>query len=390
MGVSTAQAKSNRRSRTAKLPNERVAFTGRLSSLSRDEARCLVEQHGGVVAPTVTRDTTLLVVGAQRLPLAKSGRLTRNLRRAYRLQQQGVQLAIVDEQQWLARLDDRSPNEQHYSLLQMAEIVGVSARRIRAWVQMGLLAPHQVRGSLIWFDYSQVSAARTLARLQSRHARPGRFRRSIQQLVRLMPHHASVLDRLVHLQFNGPLLWRDDHGALLDPSGQLYFDFQEDQQPSVPFVPAEDVVDHFEYACQAESQGQLTEAEAAYRRALRVHGDHPDLYFNLGNVLSGLRRYAEAAVCYRQALQLEPAYAEAWNNLGVALGEMNQLDQACQAFQEALRLDPTYADALYNLADALDLSQRSAEARRYWQTYLRYDRTSLWARYALLRVNQRE
>ncbi len=46
-----------------KLAGETVLFTGSLNTLSRDEAKKIVKEHGGTIATSVTRSTTLVVVG---------------------------------------------------------------------------------------------------------------------------------------------------------------------------------------------------------------------------------------------------------------------------------------------------------------------------------------
>src|SRR6516162_4216987 len=87
----------------APLLGQKVAFTGKLASMSLAEARDLVVACGAQWTPTVTDDTTMLVVGQDRLPLRKDGRLTRNLQTARRLQHT-AHIAIVNEADWLAGL----------------------------------------------------------------------------------------------------------------------------------------------------------------------------------------------------------------------------------------------------------------------------------------------
>lgn len=389
MVVGSAVRESRKYQDGSELRGQRIAFAGRLSSLSRAEVRQLVEHHGGTAMRSVTRNTTLLVVGQRQLPLARSGRLSRNLRRAYRLRQQDVPLQIEEEYVFLTRLQGGASqvgSTRLFSVLEIASIVGVSGRRLRTWLEMGLIEPTHQRDGIQWFDYRQLAAVRTLCSLHRNCTSSGRFRRSIKHLAKLLPQQATSLNRLVNVQFNGPLLWRNDGGQLRDFSGQLHFDFADEREHSVPFVPRPEVVDCFEVACQAEADGRLDDAEAAYRRALLSDGDNVDIHFNLGNVLVSLKRYDQAMECYRRTLQLEPKYVEAWNNLGVALGELRRLDEACDAFRSALQLDPAYADALYNLADALDRANRPTEARRYWLAYLKHDRESSWGRFAWLRA----
>ena len=60
----------------------RVSITGRLASMSRDEACARIAAAGGQYDATPSADTALLVVGQGGPPLGEDGRLTRSLRAA--------------------------------------------------------------------------------------------------------------------------------------------------------------------------------------------------------------------------------------------------------------------------------------------------------------------
>ena len=51
---------------------------------------------------------------------------------------------------------------------------------------------------------------------------------------------------------------------------------------------------------------RYTEAEAAYREAIRLGPADASTHSNLGNVLYALERYAEAEAAYREAIRLDP------------------------------------------------------------------------------------
>src|SRR4029450_2633595 len=59
-----------------------VAFTGRLACMTRAEAFELVRSHGGTPSQTVTRQTTVLVVGELGWSLLDDGRPSNKLSRA--------------------------------------------------------------------------------------------------------------------------------------------------------------------------------------------------------------------------------------------------------------------------------------------------------------------
>ena len=84
-----------RDSRAEGLLERRVAFTGRLVSMSRAAAARLVEARGGSVARSVSRSTDLLVLGAAGRPLGRDGRPTRKLARAEALAGRGDKVLAV-------------------------------------------------------------------------------------------------------------------------------------------------------------------------------------------------------------------------------------------------------------------------------------------------------
>src|SRR5262245_1145481 len=86
------------------LKNKQVAFTGRLASMTRKEAVHLVNAYGGAFAPSVSRRTSVLVVGQEGWPLRKDGRLSSKLQSARALQRAGAAILILSEEELLLRL----------------------------------------------------------------------------------------------------------------------------------------------------------------------------------------------------------------------------------------------------------------------------------------------
>lgn len=386
----TRLPKQGRLANPAALAGQQIVFTGRLATLSRGAAYELVARHGGVAQRSVSAQTTLLVLGQGDWPLLQSGRLTRNLRTARRLQAEGRPLAIVDEYALLAclGLEDRNDGaSRRFTLLELASIVGVSAARARCWVAAGLLSPREVKGGVEWFDYQQLSSARLLARFDANETSRRRLRRSLRQLARLLPDRARLLAELSQADAEGRLLWRNESGQLLDGAGQIHFDFNQAGESSVQWTPRPDTTtDWFAQGVAAEDEGNLNAAVAAYREAAAANPADADAWFNLGNVLTATQQYDEAIASYEKSLELNATHAEAWNNLGAALAGAGRYDEACRAFESAVEISPLYGDAHYNLADALDLLGNSQAACQHWRAYLRGDCDSDWADYARLRL----
>jgi tetratricopeptide (TPR) repeat protein len=346
--------------------NERVAFAGRLASLTATDAATLVQAHGGRCVPRVTRSTTLLVVGQDGLPLRRDGRLNSQLEKAQSLRRNGC-LTILTEAEFLTRLGkDTGAGHQHLTTAQLCQVLQVTGRRIRSWVRLGLIQPRETNDGVHYFDFQQVSRAKTLWNLVRAGVRPERIRRSLEQLHEWLP---EASDTLAILEADGQLLVRLGEGRLAEPSGQGLFDFEREASPEVMSVTtdSQSAEEWFQTGCDHEEAGRWEEAARAYQTALLVGGPDANACFNLGNVLYAMEEHGRAAERFRQAVEMEPRWPEAWNNLGNALANLKQADDAQAAFEKALKLSPGYADAHRNLAIVLEEVGRRQEAQKHWR-----------------------
>lgn len=378
---------------TQLLAGECVAITGNLASMTQAEAADLVTRHSGRFSHSVTADVTLLVVGRQGWPLARSGKLSRKLRQAHRLQYAGAKLAIYDEHQFLQRLGGADHNDcfrSLYDLAELSDLLHVPGRQLRHWVKIGLLVPAEMSNGLPRFDFVQVAGAKTLSRLICEGATPARLRRSLRQWSRMAPDRRTTDAAWALFERWGRLLSRNARDQLIDPAGQLHFDFQDEtMQPLMPLPPHEETpIDGFTRGYALEQAGQFDLAAEAYGQALKHGGPVSEVCFNLGNVLLELGRPEDAIERYRQAIELDSEHAAAWNNLGVALAALGRVSEAVAAFHGALDAAPEYADAHYNLADTLAESGRGLEAARHWHTYLKCGGDGERADYARRQLGQ--
>jgi tetratricopeptide (TPR) repeat protein len=110
------------------------------------------------------------------------------------------------------------------------------------------------------------------------------------------------------------------------------------------------------------AKGQLDEAIAEYREAIRLTKDNPEAHYNLGNALRTKGQLDEAIAEYREAIRLKKDYARAHNNLGNALYDKGRLDEAIAELREAIRLNKDFPEAHYNLGIALREKGRLDEA----------------------------
>ncbi len=357
------------------LKGKQVAFTGRLASMTRKQAASLLAAHGAVFAQGVTRQTSALVVGQEGWPLDKNGRLTAKLQKARKL----PTINILGEAEFLGRLgNDGEGIHRLFTLAQLSSLLKVPGRKIRAWIDAGLILPVDQANGLCYFDFQQVVGAKTLCELAQAGVSTERLRRSLRQLRQWLGEAGQPWHQLALLEKNGQILMRWAEG-LVEPSGQGQFDFTAAEN-LLPAMPTRTAADWFDLGCRHEEAARLDQAADAYRQALLQGGPDAVVSFNLANVLYALGRLDQACERFYQVLELDRHHAEAWHNLGTVLGQLQKYEEATQALQQAIALG--YADAYYNLADLLDEQGRSLEAQPYWQAFLRHDPGGPWARYA--------
>jgi tetratricopeptide (TPR) repeat protein len=337
---------------------------------------------------SVTRRTTLLIVGQESWPLRKDGSISRNLQKARRFQDD-KSLAVISEAEFLGRLGLGSTSSgQQLSTAELSKILGVSGERIRNWVRRGLVKPEATVEGVHYFAFRQVSWAKTLCDFAQAGVPPARIRRSLEQLRHWLPDVEEPLAQLAVLERDGQLLIRSEEGQLCELTGQGVFDFADEPVAStIQATSGPSTAAHwFELGCEQEAAGRTQEAAHAYRQALVLGGADARTCFNLGNVVYALGRPDEAIERYRQALEIDRSHVAAWNNLGNALAERGDRGEAVACFQRVLELNPQCPDAHYNLADALEEMGRRKEALRHWQAYARHDPSSPWGRYARQRL----
>lgn len=372
--------------RQGELDGATVAITGRLASMTHEEAALRIARAGGRFVTTPTPETDLLVVGEGGPPLGDDGAITQKLARARALLEDGSRLLVVGEDDFLARLglqEKRADLHRLYTTAQLARILGVPTGDIRSWVRHGLIHPARTVNRLCWFDFQQVAAARRLQDLKRAGVSAARIRRSLEQVEQWLPDAPRILAQLERLERKEKLVVRLEDGRLAEANGQLFLPFDafgpgDDRTPTIP-LPRDGEGDWFEVGARAEEEGHLENAAYAYRRALAEGPRRAEVCFNLGNVLYALERTEEAAQRFREATELEPDYVEAWNNLGNALSSLNLLGDAVTAYQRALGFAPDYADAHFNLAETFATLGHVDRARTHWLRYLEHDPNSSWA-----------
>lgn len=95
-----------------------------------------------------------------------------------------------------------------------------------------------------------------------------------------------------------------------------------------------------------EQVGKHAEAEAEYRVALALDGQHPIALDNFATLLRDQQRWEEAIEVYRARLRLEPDRAETLRRIGQCFNRLDRLPEALENYNRALALEPDNATAL--------------------------------------------
>ncbi|MDX1962421.1 MAG: tetratricopeptide repeat protein [Pirellulales bacterium] len=427
---------------------EQIALVGRLSGMSKREAVQLIRQHGGQATDKVEPSTTWIVVGENELPLPGSplgatldailDEPTKAAIDAGELRLTGEthlwdRLGLVEAEQDIRRL---------YTPAMLADLLKVPVATIRRWHRRGLIRPAREVKRLPYFDFPEVAATRRLAELAAGGISLAALEKRLAQWSRYLPQCERPLAQLSLIAQGNHVLARQAEG-LVDPAGQMFFDFAGGGQPptgmadgasqmasvAIPSRPTQQPTpgageipgnvrqsrfeaplsgdegepdtesDHsrrtpqswdpaeisappevlLEMAAEMEDEDDLSAAGNLYRIVLAAQGPTADVNFALAEVLYRQSDLTAARERYAMAVELQEDFVEARANLGCVLLELGDRELAVAAFQGALRYHPEYPDVHFHLARALTELNRPAAARPHWLQFLKLAPESPWA-----------
>jgi len=277
-----------------------------------------------------------------------------------------------------------------YAREDVCRMLSVTERQLRAWEKQGLLEPAET------FGFSDLLALKTLKKLRELRIAPRQIRLAIASLKRRLTEIDRPLAQL-RITAEGRRIAVHVSGQKMEPiSGQLLFDFDAKEIEKLRAFPAgakasgaKDAAREqqsefwFQRGLTLEETGApVSEAVAAYRKAVEINPHAPGALVNLGTIAFRMRRLKEAEAFYARALEADPEYALAHFNLGNLHDEQGNVDEARRFYLAAIRLNPRYADAFFNLALLCERNGEILQAIGYWQAYLKLDGTSSWARAA--------
>jgi Flp pilus assembly protein TadD len=141
------------------------------------------------------------------------------------------------------------------------------------------------------------------------------------------------------------------------------------------------------------TERKLTDAEAAYRRALELDPRLGLAWDGLGLVFYDAGRFADARPAFERALEMDPDSARATFHLALVRDRGGELEAAAAGYKRALSLSPFDAEITEHLAQVerkygvqLGMAGRTAEARDAIQRALnlRPDDGEAWVDLCLL------
>ncbi len=403
------------------LSGKRIAFVGKLASMSKRDAAQLARRHGAVVVDKPHASIDLAVLGEQELPLTDADGLEEWFDEpARRAIEQGTLEVVPETQLWqkLGLVDSQQDVHRLYTPAMLAELLGVPVAVVRRWHRRGLIVPVREVRRLAYFDFQEVATARRLAELLAAGVSPRAIEKKLAALARYLPSVQRPLAQLSVIVRGKQILLRQGDG-LIEPGGQLRFDFETwesdppglsprekletgtaatvslPQPASLPWAHgAEPAPNSPEDICRAaaelEEDGQLAPAAEMYRAAMAAAGPNPEICFQVAELLYRQGDLPAARERYYMAVELDEDYVEARANLGCVLAELGQGDLAVAAFEGALKYHPDYADVHHHLARTLDQQGDRHRAEDHWRALLTLVPDSPWADEARTRLGPSE
>jgi tetratricopeptide (TPR) repeat protein len=268
-----------------------------------------------------------------------------------------------------------------YTTRDVADLLGLSASSVRAWVRSGILSPERGPRGEFRFSFRDLVLLKAVRELLDARISPRKVRRSLESLRAELPSGRPLTSVRIQADGERVLVW--DESTVWDPESrqfQIDFDVAELAERVAPIArrAAEeriragdlDADDWYDLGVDLEPVAPV-EAANAYRRALELDRGHVEAHLNLGRLVHEAGDALAAAEHYRLALKAAPDSAIAAFNLGVALEDLGEEELAIDLYGRAIRLDPGHAEAHYNLARLYERAGYSEEAFRHLADYRR-------------------
>lgn len=273
-----------------------------------------------------------------------------------------------------------------YSTSEVAQLLGLKPRQVRAFVKTGLLNAAIGHEPYDRYKYSfqDVVLLRMAKQLRDANAGAQAIARTLRTLKARLPAGKSLSSVRVTVVGRDVLVREQD--SLWDPeSGQIQIDFPMSSltREVAPMVKAAARDAHLESSTTAddwydlgidlEMIGDYEEAKKVYRTAIEQDPMHADACVNLGRLVHLSGEAKEALSFFDRALKINPQHVTAWFNLGVVQEGQEATEQAIRAYKKVVSLDEEFPDAHYNLARLYERTGDKRAAVRHLNAFRKLD-----------------
>jgi tetratricopeptide (TPR) repeat protein len=323
---------------------QQVALVGRLSLLTRRDARAIVERLGGIFSSDVTPRTTVVVTGGELREIPA------NVRRV---------LSEGDLCHEAGLPDLETLRSRYYSTRDVRGMYpAVREDHLRYLEKWGLVRPVAGR-----YSFADVLVVKQVAHEIEQGASFGSVLRSL----------ASAHEGQLAFDFQSARVDRVPARVVSLPAvsgGQTSLFPVEREQQIIAANHALAAKYFLEGAERDDGEDRnLDAAAAAYRRALLFDAQLVPALVNLANIHYERDELVEAEALYEKATRVDAECFEAFFNLGNIHHDLARYTAAIAAYREALAINPAYPEAHFYLAVTLEKLGRSTDAKGHWRQY---------------------
>jgi Flp pilus assembly protein TadD len=120
---------------------------------------------------------------------------------------------------------------------------------------------------------------------------------------------------------------------------------------------------------------RLTEAEAAYKKAIAIDAFYPKTHSNLGNLYLKRKMYDQAIAAFQRANSIDSTDAVNWLNTGLAYKQKGDLNGAIVSYRKAAECSPQDAEPWSRLGYIYAEKMLYRAARESWHEAIVRDST---------------
>src|SRR5690606_24548656 len=197
-----------------------------------------------------------------------------------------------------------------YSTRDVASLLGLPERRIRAYARAGLITPARGPRNSYLYSFQDLVLLRAAAELSRANVSPRRIGEALLRLKRELPQGRSLSELRIHAAGDEVVVRESSEPPWNPESGQFHIEFDVGELAARVAPLARGVSERgqadaeersaaewFELAVELEPVAQ-DEARAAYEQAVRLDPELTDARVNLGRLLHEDGRSADAESHY--------------------------------------------------------------------------------------------